>query len=181
MTDQERRAREAVRRVLVGLKRSLSKDGNRQFFREKMRNQTTEWLIEAAREGHSDATELLRERARAARQTGERVPDELHAFVWEMFLDGPPSKRPGPKPEELLLRNMLITGLVAVVVDEFGFAPTRARTAKSKDAPPSGCSIVAEELCSRKLPPLNVPLDEGGVEDVWNNGKGYRAGAAGSG
>jgi hypothetical protein len=172
MIDQEKRAREKVRRVLKGLKRSLSKDGNKQFFREQMRSQTTEWLVAAAREGHSGAVDLLRERTREARDKGEPVSTDLHEFVWELFLDGTPAKSPGPKPEDYLLRNMVITGLVAVVRDEFGFDAMRNKATKNKGSNTCACAIVAEELCNLGL---GVPLDEGGVEKIWEKGQIYRA------
>src|SRR5215211_6513235 len=62
------RAREAIRRVLKGAPRSLSKEGNWIWVRNHMRAASLERLIEVARNGEPaerpHAIEVLRERAR---------------------------------------------------------------------------------------------------------------------
>jgi hypothetical protein len=158
MTDQERRAREAVRRVLPGIKRSLSKEGSQQFFRSHLQVEDVERLIGAASEGNADALEILREYARGARRAGMFVPDALHAFAWEYFIDGPPKAPPGSKPQDNLLRNMLIVSLVKVVSEEFGIPVYRnVEHRGAEDGPICALKLVGEEL----------GLRERGVEEIW--------------
>jgi hypothetical protein len=161
-TDQETRARDAIRRQLPEMKRSLSKDGSRQFFRTHLQIENVERLIGAAREGNADALEILREHARGARQTGMQVPTEFHVFVWEYFVDGPPKAPPGPKLQDSLLRAMIVVSLVKVVSEEFGFPVYRNKSRhNAKIGPFSACAIVAQEL----------RLSESTVEAIWNDGK----------
>jgi hypothetical protein len=159
--DQEKRARDAIRRLLPGMKRSLSKAGSRQFFRSHLQIENVERLIGAAREGNADALEILREYARGARQTGTQVPAEFHVFVWEYFVDGPPKAPPGPKLQDSLLRDMIVVSLVKVV-EEFGFPVYRNKSRhNAKIGPFSACAIVAQEL----------RLGESTVEAIWGDGK----------
>jgi hypothetical protein len=177
MTDQEREAREFVRRQLIGGRRSLRKEGSRAFFREKMRTMhgsDIEWLLRAAREdGDPNAIELIREHVRAARQTGIPVPQELHLFVWEWFLDGPPKRKPAQKVQDNLTRNMILTVLVQVVSDHYGFQISRGSATAEKGHRISASQIVAEELnrLGRKLQLDSAP-NEKQVEDIWRAGRG---------
>src|SRR5687767_1610532 len=98
--ENERQARERVRRALKGARQSLSKDGNRTFFNRHLAAQEPELLVAAAREGSREAVELLREYGRGARRAGMSVPAAFHGFVWEWFLDGQPKAPPGPKPQD---------------------------------------------------------------------------------
>jgi hypothetical protein len=158
MTDQEQKAREAVRRLLPGMKRSLSKDGSRQFFRSHLQVADVERLVDVASEGNSDALEILRKYARGVRRTGMRAPDALHAFVWECFINGLPKAPPGSKPQDTLLRNILIVSLVKVVSEEFGIPVYRnVEHRGAEDGPICALKLVAEEL----------GLGERGVEEIW--------------
>ena len=162
MTDQEKRAREAVRRVRKSAERSLSKDGSRQFFRPHLQVQNVETLVAAAREGNSDALEFLREYARGARKAGMIVPDEFHIFVWDYFINGPPKAPPGPKPQDTLLRDILIVSLVKIVSEEFGLQLYRNKDRHDSEIGPlSACAIVAQEL----------HLGESNVEEICRDGK----------
>jgi hypothetical protein len=158
MTDQEQKAREAVRRVLPGMKRSLSKEGSQQFFRSHLQIEDVERLVDVANEGNADALKILREYARGARRAGMFVPDALHAFVWEYFIDGPPKAPPGSKPQDNLLRNMLIVKLVQVVSEEFGIPVYRnVQHRGAEDGP----------ICVLKLLGEELGLGERGVEEIW--------------
>jgi hypothetical protein len=161
MTDQETRAREAIRKQLPGMKRSLSKEGSRQYFRRHLEVEDVERLIGVAREGNVDALAILREHARGARDAGMNVPDKLHVFVWDFFIDGPPKTPPGPKPQDTLLRDMIVVSLVKIVNEEFGYRVHRGKEHHdSKTGPFSACAIVAQEL----------GLGESNIEDIWNAG-----------
>jgi hypothetical protein len=123
-----------------------------------MKAQSTEWLVEAAREGDDDALDILRERSREAQQTKAKVPAELHAFVWECFIDGPPKAPPGPSPKDRLLRNIIIASLVKVVHEEFGFPVQRnVEHRNKKTGPVSACLLVAQE----------IGRSESTVADLW--------------
>jgi hypothetical protein len=163
MTDQEKRARETVRRVLSGARGSLSKKGNRQFFRSHLEVQDVEFVIVAAREGDSDAIEILREHARGARRAGMTVPTTFHEFVWEYFIDGPPKARSGPKPQEYgTLRDPIIRSLAKVVAEEFGLPVHRNPAHRNKKTGPvSACALIAQE----------VGLSESRVEEIVADGK----------
>ena len=56
---------------------------------------TIEILVALAREGDKDALEILRKYARGARARPMNVPTDLHEFVWEWFIDGPPKAKSG--------------------------------------------------------------------------------------
>jgi hypothetical protein len=161
MIDAERRARERVRRILEGARRSFSKEGNQAYYRKQLSGQSPELWILTAREGDKYALELLREYGRGARRHGHKIPDELHTFVWELFLDGPPKLPPGPKPWDTVIRDPIIQNLVKVVSEEFGFSPTRNPATKTISA----CALVADEISKLGL----AALDEAGVEGIWND------------
>ena len=164
MKDQETLAREAIRLNLPGMKRSLSKDGSRQFFRQQLEIQNLDRVIGAARQGNADALAILREHARGARRSGMNVPDDFHAFVWECFIDGPPKAPPGPKPQDTLVRDMIIVALVKVLSEEFGLKPHRNKEFHdSKTSPFSACAIVAQEM--------GLTIGEKRVEEIWDAGK----------
>ena len=61
-----------------------------------------------------------------------KVPDDFHTFVWDYFIDGPPKARPGPKPPETLLRNIIIKALVPVVTPSFGWTKPATRNATTQ-------------------------------------------------
>ena len=159
--EREKRAREKVQRARKGTTRSVSKDGSRRYFRSHLEVREIERLVEFARQGNADAMEILRNHARGAREAGVIVPAALHEFVWEWFIDGPPKKRSGPKPEETLLRNMIIVSLVKIASEE-GLDETRSKDRHdTTDGPLSACAIVAQEF----------GLGESNVEEIWRGGK----------
>jgi hypothetical protein len=156
--DKEKRAREAVRLALKNVPELFTKEGNRRFFRAHWERMEPEELVAAAREGDSDAMEILRNYARGARRSGMHVPRALHEFVWEYFLDEVPKTKSGPSPKDSELRKQTIRILVKIVA-EFGFPISRNPEHRgSKDGPMSACRIVAEE----------IDLAEGTVEDLHN-------------
>jgi hypothetical protein len=140
------------------MKRSLTKQGSQQFFRSHLQAEDVERLIGAAREGNADALKILQEHARGARRAGMKVPDVFHAFVWEVFIDGPPKAPPGTKPQDMFLRNMLIVALVKVVSEEFGIPVYRNVEHRGvEDGPICALKLVGEEL----------GLGERGVGEIW--------------
>jgi hypothetical protein len=160
--DNEERAREAVRRILKGAKRSLSKDGNRTLFRRHLAAQGPEFLVAVAREGSPQAVELLREYARGASRAGILVPASFHEFVWEWFIDGPPKALPGPKSQDTeVLRDPIIVALVKVVSKTFGLSPTRNDATRKMSA----CGIIADEISKLGI----ATLSERGVKDIWDH------------
>jgi hypothetical protein len=162
MTDNEQRAREAVQKARKNLPSWLfAKDGNRQFFRAHWEIMDADQLVEAAREGDSDALEILREHARGARRTGMRVSDNFHAFVWEYFIDGRPKAKSGPSPKDNDLRYQTIAVLVKTVSTDYGFPEYRNVEHRGEDGPMSACLLVAQEF----------GLDERWVEEIWADRK----------
>ena len=115
------RAREAVRRVLRNVSWLFTKEGNRRIFRHHLEAQDPKLLVEAAREGDADAIEFLRNYARGARRAGMAVSTELHEFVWEWFIDGPPKAPAGSSPKDSAIRKQSIALLVKIVHLDFGF------------------------------------------------------------
>jgi hypothetical protein len=161
--EQERRARDFVRRVFAGAMKSVTKEGGQQFFRAGIALKPIAQLIEGAREGDPAALEVLRERGRAMRASGMVVPPELWLFVWECFLDGFPKGRPGPKPYDNLLRDAIVANTVKILVEEFGFPATRNAASKEKSSTVSACQILAEEAVK------SLMLSEDGVEAIWKD------------
>ena len=160
--DNEEAARAAVRRKAPGMQRSLAKEGSHKWWRKYLALTSLPWLIEVASQGDTDALALIRERGRLARARGESVPQELHAFVWDIFLDGEPRRRPGRSPKDRVLRNQLIANLVKIVSTEFGINPYRAEGKGIR--PPSACSIVADELGK-----VDKSVTEWSVIEVWKD------------
>lgn len=162
MTDQEQKAREAVRRVIRNLPDLFSKEGNQRFFRSHMEVQDVEFLVAAAREGDKDAVEILRGHARGARRARMNVPDALHEFVWEFFIDGPPKAKSGPSSKDSDLRYQTIALLVKIVSRDYGFPEYRnVEHRGSSSGPMTAILLVAEEL----------GLSERTVEDIWADRK----------
>jgi len=156
--DKEKRAREAVRRIRKNLPWLFSKEGNRRFFRAPLETMEPEVLVAAAREGDSDAIEILKNYARGARRSGMHVPQALHEFVWEWFLDGPPKAKSGQSPKDTELRKQTIRIMVKIVA-EYGFNVSRnAEHRGRKDGPMTAQKLLAEEL----------GLAETTVTDLWN-------------
>jgi hypothetical protein len=167
--DRERQAREAVRKVLRNLPWLFSEEGNRRFFRAHLEAADIEFLIMAAREGDTDALDILRKYAAGARRTGMKVPDDLHAFMRDFFIDGPPSgpeviakKKAGTVSKSNDLRYQTIALLVNMVSRDYGFNEyCRPEHRDWKGRPMTACQIVAEEL----------GLSERTVEDIWADRK----------
>jgi hypothetical protein len=163
MDEREKRARERVRRVLAGALVSLSKKGGRQFFRAHIAVAELDVVLAAAREGDKEAIGVLRERGRAMRSSQAIVPDDFHTFVWELFLDGAPKGRPGPKPYDLMTRDMIIAATVKILAQDYGYSPTRGEAAKQASSTVSACQIVSEEL------PKGHKRSEAEVEQIWKD------------
>jgi hypothetical protein len=160
-SEREKGAREIVRKIRDGARRSISKDGGRQFLRSHLQTQDTAFLLAAAREGSLDAIEILRIRGRAHRDAGTPVSIDFQAFVWEYFLDGPPPGPPGPRPEETLVRNMIVISLIKIL-NEDGLSLSRPKSQHdSKTGPFSAPAIIAQEF----------GLGEAAVEKIWSDGK----------
>jgi hypothetical protein len=158
LEDRERLAREAVRKALRNVPGLFSKEGSRRFFRARMERENPEVLVMLARGGDKDAVEILRKYARGAARAGMGVPIELHKFVWEWFIDGPPKAKSGTSLKDTGLRLQSIALLVAMVSRDYGFPETRNPEHRgSKNGPISACRLVAEE----------TGLSESWVEEIW--------------
>jgi hypothetical protein len=148
--------------VLKKLPQLFSKEGNRQFFRGHLEMQDPKILVAAAREGDSDALEILRAYARGARRARMRIPDELHEFVWECFIDGPPKAPTGSSPKDADLRYQTTAILVKIASQDYGLPEYRNIEHRGEDAGPiSACKLVAEE----------IGLSERRVEEIWGDRK----------
>jgi hypothetical protein len=75
--EQEQCAREQIRQGFVRASRPLGNLGSTQWLRRVLMDQELTTVIACAREGDPLALELLRERARALRQSGIEAPPEL--------------------------------------------------------------------------------------------------------
>ena len=132
MDERERRARVNARRVLAGGTRSLSKEGNRQRFRNWIEGEHTDRLIHGAREGDKECIEVLRDRGRDLRSLNLGIPASLLHLAWDVFLDGDPKGRPGPKPYDKQTRDEIIAGMVRVLVEDYGFLGHARRGGKTE-------------------------------------------------
>jgi hypothetical protein len=158
LEDRERLAREAVRKAKKNAPGLFSKEGSRQFYRAHMERADIEILVALAREGDKDALEILRTYARGARHASMTVPADLHEFVWEWFIDGPPKAKSGTNPKATGLKYLTIALLVNKVNQDYGFPEYRNSEHRGNpDAPMSACLLVGEEL----------GLGERTVEEIW--------------
>ena len=160
--DRERLAREAVRKLVQNAPWWFSKEGNQQFFRAHMEVENINMLVALARAGDKDAVEILRKHARGVRSAGMKVPPDLHEFVGEWFLDGPPKAKSGSSPKDTELRYTAIARRVQIVSEDYGFPEySNPEHRGNPDAPMSACRLVAEELG------LSVRM----VEEIWADRK----------
>jgi hypothetical protein len=158
LEDRERLAREAVRKAKKNASWLFSKEGNRRFSRAHMERADIKKLVELAREGDKEALEILRDYARGARRVGMIVPPDLHEFVWEWFIDGPPKAKSGTSPKDTELKYQAIALLVKMVRDDYGFPEySNPDQRDDPDARMSACRLVAEELAP----------SERTVEEIW--------------
>jgi hypothetical protein len=109
--------------------------------------QDPKFLVAAAREGDAEALNLLREYARGARRTGMNVPNELHEFVWEFFIDGKPPAPSGTNSKDTDLRKQTIALLVKIVHQDYGFPLYGNVEHRGEDSGPmTTFRLVGEEL-----------------------------------
>src|SRR5262249_10277051 len=115
LQDRERLAREAVRKAKVNAAWLFTKEGSKFFYAAHMELASIEVLVMLARGGDKNAIEILRDRARDAARAGMNVPRDLHEFVWEYFIDGPPPAKSGSSPQDTSLKHQAIAQLVDMV------------------------------------------------------------------
>jgi hypothetical protein len=162
MEDRERLAREAVRRAKRNVSWLFSKEGNQRFYRAHMEVAHIETLVALARVGDKDALKILRNYARGARRARMNAPTDLHEFVWECFIDGPPKAKSGSSPKDTDLKYQTIALLVKIVSQDYGLSEYRNPEHRGeKSGPMSACRLVAEEL----------GLSERRVEEIWADRK----------
>ena len=107
-----------------------------------------------ARQWHLDALN-------AARPVVE-VPNSLLQLLLEMFIYGPPKTKRGTSPKDTALKYQAIALLVKMVSQEHGYPEyTHPEHRGERDAPPSACRLVGEEL----------GLSERWVEEIWGDHK----------
>jgi hypothetical protein len=158
LEDRERLAREAVRKVKKNASQLFSKEESQSRWRAYMEQQNIEKIVDLARAGDKDAVEILRTHARGARGAGMNVPNDLHEFVWEWFIDGPPKGTSGTSPKDMWLNYLVIAHLVNIVSQDYGFpAYTPWEHRDDPDAPMTACRLIAEEL----------RLSNRRVEEIW--------------
>jgi hypothetical protein len=158
LQDRERLAREAVRKRKEKAAWLFTKEGSQFFYAAHMELASIEALVMLAREGDKNAVEILRDRARDAARTGVSVPTDLHEFVWEWFIDGPPKAKSGSGPKDIGLYHLTVALLVDMVSRDYGFPEYRNTEHRGqKTGPMSACLLVAEEL----------GLSERRVEEIW--------------
>jgi hypothetical protein len=162
LEDRERLAREAVRKAKKNAPWLFSKEGSQRFYRAHMEAADVETLVALAREGDKDAREILRKYARGARAARMNVPTDLHEFVWEYFIDGPPKAKTGSSPKDTGLKYQTIALLVKIVSGDYGLPEySNPEHRGNPEAPMSACRLVAEEL----------GLSERTVEEIWADRK----------
>jgi hypothetical protein len=158
LEDRERLAREAVRKVKRNASRLFSKEVSQRFYRARMESENIEVLVALAREGDKHALEILRKYAGGARRAGMKAPTDLHEFVWECFIDGPPKAKSGSGPKDIGLIHLTIALLVKIVSRDCGFPEYRNSEHRGEiTGPISACLLVAEEL----------GMSERTVEEIW--------------
>src|SRR5262249_38708554 len=136
----------------------LSKEGSQRFYRAHMEVENIDVLVALAREGDKDALEILRKYARGAARAGMEVPLELHEFVWEFFINGPPKAKSGSSPKDTGLKHKTIELLVKIVSQDYGFPEYRNPEHRGREGGPmSACLLVAQE----------TGLKERTVEEIW--------------
>lgn len=161
-TEREARAREAVRRVMRKKPHLFSKEFSRKLYRAGMEVADVDTLVALAREGDKDALDILRQHARGARGARMNVPLSLHEFVWEYFIDGPPSAKSGLSPKDMELKHQTIAIMVKIVSRDYGFPEYRSAEHRGERSRPiSACLLVAQEL----------GYDERWVEEIWADRK----------
>jgi hypothetical protein len=125
----------------------FSKENSRKFYRLHMEVAEVDTLVALAREGDKDALEILRQHSRGARRAGMIVPQSLHEFVWEYFIDGPPPAKSGLSPKDTGLKHLTIALMVKIASEDYGLPEYRnSEHHGAKSGPVSACQLVAEEL-----------------------------------
>jgi hypothetical protein len=162
LQDRERLAREDVRKAKKNAAGLFAREGSQRFYRAGMEVEDIDVLVALAREGDKDAVEILRNYARGARHAGLNVPTDLHEFVWEWFIDGPPKAKSGSGPKDIGLYHLTVALLVRRVIRDYGFPEyTAPERRDDPDAPMTACRLVGEE----------VELSESQVEKIWRDRK----------
>jgi len=165
--DREARAREAVRRMARNAPQLFLKEISQKFYRVRMEVAEVDTLVALAREGDKDALEFLRKRARDASGARTNVPQSLHEFVWEYFIDGPPPAKSGSSPKDMGLKHLTVALMVKIVSQDYGLPEYRNPEHRGEaSGPVSACLLVAQEL----------DLDERWVEKIWADRKGNALG-----
>jgi hypothetical protein len=117
-------------------------------------------IIALARSGEPESARVLREIILEAKSRGATLPVELEAYAMELVHGGVMGHQAaGPKGKNKLLRNIMITLVVAGVVDRFGFDPT-GRSPRRRSA----SSIVAEALGE-----VGINMSAKRVEIIWRD------------
>jgi hypothetical protein len=147
LEDRERLAREAVRKAKKNASALFSKELSQRWHRAHMERADIETLVALAREGDKDALEILRKYARGARRARINAPPDLHEFVWEWFIDGPPKAKSGTSPKDTGLKYQAIRALVKIVSQDYGFPKySNSEHRGNPDAPMTACRLVGEEF-----------------------------------
>lgn len=123
-------------------------------------------LVDWARAGDPVIHEMLVNLILEFKSRGETLPIELAAYDMEITRNSIARRRKAPARKGMsnLLRDLMISDVIAGIQDRFGIAPTRSSTTRH-----SGCSIVAEALLD-----VNIPIGEDAVVKIWQKYKSAR-------
>jgi hypothetical protein len=120
-------------------------------------------IADVARAGWSLAHDALRELILEFKQRHEELPTYLDAYNMEIVHnDGRPRHVPGKRKADYFLRDIAILIVVGLVVDRFGFHPTRDTRGKGRRNL-SACYVVSQALGEERL-----GLGEAAVAKVWS-------------
>ena len=114
LENRERLAREAVRKTKKNAPMVVLKGRKPAVPPRPHGTGDIETLVALAREGDKDALEILREVCTRRERTRMNVPADLHEFVWEWFIDGPPKAKSGTSPKDTELKYTTIALLVKI-------------------------------------------------------------------
>jgi len=126
-------------------------------------------LIQLAQEGNREAEAALCYIAAIEIGLGKVLPQKLALYVGEILFNRRPSGRGKQRAERNMVRDMLILAGVREL-EARGYTPTRSRNRHNKPPADSGCAVMSEVL--RRI---GMGIDEGTVEDIYDNQKNWWA------
>jgi hypothetical protein len=153
MDERERRARAFVQRFLQHNPEKFSPEGNERFYDKRMEAADIDVLVALAFDGDKKALNVLRASLRLQREqaifdghASLTIPPSVRELMFEVFLNGEPRAKTGPKPTRNGQRNTSIALMVKWVGEGFGFPIYGNIDGRDNpDAPMSAIRLVGEE------------------------------------